>query len=322
MTIGAIEAGKAAISLFADDKQLNKDLRGVKSRLQARMNAMTTAVVSAIPAMTTAAIGSAAAIVKGELSRVDAIGKLADRADVSAELIQTLGEAANRYGMEQQHVSAMMLAFSKRLGEAAMGMGEAKVAYEELGLSAADMAGNTEAAFFTVIDTLSKIENRPNAAALGAKLFSDVGGKEMIDMLTAGSESLREIQGELERTGQLFKTDMVNDIQAFNDASASLFKSFKANLSKDIIGTVQQASEALGIDLGDTEAAGVTGKLLSRWATATHVGSIQAVRELSTQLNNRYWREGGPAERLQQMTLDTLMKVEQNTRDAASILGL
>ena len=78
------------------------------------------------------------------LQLADDIGKLADSVDVSTKFLQQYQFAAEQSGISTEGFTKALRFFAKGVGEATMGTGLAKRAFEEMGISLQDTGGKTK----------------------------------------------------------------------------------------------------------------------------------------------------------------------------------
>lgn len=102
------------------------------------------------------------------------------------------------------------------------GAGPAGAALAALGLSAANLAGMDRiAATGEIADALNRIQNPAQKAAYAVALFGKAG-QNLLPMLSAGSEGIRQAQEEAEKLGLTFRRVDAAKVEAANDAMSRI----------------------------------------------------------------------------------------------------
>lgn len=258
--IGALRA-----ELSANAAQFERDMGRARNAVKKSSSSMSKNMmrfrasvdkgVKSLFSLRSAAVAAAGAtglflLAKRSIETADSIGKMARQLGVSAEELQELRFAAQRAGIEQGRLDQSMVAFTKRLGEAKQGTGQAKDALEELGISMEDLKDATPVeALAKVADKLSEIEDPMRRNAILADLFSR-SGIIMGNMLTDGAAGMAQMRQRARELGVV--------------------------LSNDIVRRAEQAAD----ELGDME------KVLSVAATSAGLELMPAMRSLSQALTD------------------------------------
>jgi len=109
------------------------------------------------------------------LQVADDIGKLADSVNVSTTFLQQYQFAAEQSGISTEGFTKALRFFAKGVGEATMGTGLAKRAFEEMGISLEDVDGkakNTEDLFKEFFHSIEAIEDPLKRSGLLAKYLA------------------------------------------------------------------------------------------------------------------------------------------------------
>ncbi|WP_456489617.1 hypothetical protein [Marinobacter nauticus] len=148
----------------------------------------------------------------------DQVAKTGDKIGIALGPFQELRYAAERSGVSTEKFDSSLERFIKRMGEATQGTGAARKAYEELGLSAEDLAKLTpEQSLEVVADRLSSVENQSQRVAIAAQLFGREG-VAMVNMLKDGSSGLQALRRDARATGYVLSEQAARDAEAFKDA--------------------------------------------------------------------------------------------------------
>lgn len=175
---------------------------------------------------------AAAAVVAGGVLMVASQIDVADQTLKTANALGTTTEAlsALTYAVEttanmtREQLGQSLLIMRNNLSTAAQGVGEARFAVKDLGLDVQALAKmRPEQSFEAIVNALDKL---PPAERI--RVTRDIFGPGGSDILKikGGSEALRELYAEAERTGRIISTDTAQAASEFNDNVTRL----KANL--------------------------------------------------------------------------------------------
>lgn len=167
---------------------------------------------------TSVAAASVFGIANSTATLGDQVAKTGDKIGIALGPFQELRYAAERSGVSTEKFDSSLERFIKRMGEATQGTGAARNAYEELGLSAEDLAKLTpEQSLEVVADRLSSVENQSQRVAIAAQLFGREG-VAMVNMLKDGSSGLQALRRDARATGYVLSEQAARDAEAFKDA--------------------------------------------------------------------------------------------------------
>ena len=165
----------------------------------------------------------------------DNVAKKAAQLGVSVEALQELRYAAERSGVATIKFDSSIERMVKRLGEAQQGTGAAKRALDDLGLSADQLATMApDEAFSILADRLNQVEGQAQKAAFAAALFGREG-VALVNMTKDGSEGLRQLRDEAQRTGYVLSDQAAKESEVFKDQLLDLSLTFTG--VRNIIGT-------------------------------------------------------------------------------------
>lgn len=167
-----------------------------------------------------AAAGAAIAVAKinAAFERMDLVAKTAASLGMAAQELQGFQLAAQLGGVSADQMNAALRTMQKNVGEAGMGMGEAKVALETLGIDIDALAAKSPQEQFKIMaDAVAGVDDPAKRAALAMKLFGDAGA-QLIPMLEGGSDAIDQAQQDMiEMQGTLEAADF-KAIEDSNDA--------------------------------------------------------------------------------------------------------
>ena len=184
------------------------------------------------------------------LALADNIGKVADSIGVSTKFLQQYQFAAEQSGINTEGFTKALRFFSKGVGEATMGTGLAKRAFEEMGISLTDASGatkKTEDLFKEFFVTLESIEEPFKRNGLLAQVFGSKVGIQMANLIKNGSVALDELAASA--TG-VIPEDSIRQAEIFNDTMNELKRATLLPLQKAFVAvstTVLEFLDLLGI---------------------------------------------------------------------------
>ncbi len=194
-----------------------------------RFRASVESGVKSLFSLRTAAIAAAGVsglflLAKRAVSTADEIGKMARQIGVTAEELQELRFAADRSGVSQDKLDQSLVAFTKRLGEAKQGTGEARAALDELGISMADLEDKTPVqALELVADRLRAIEDPMRRNAILSDLFSRAGIR-MGNVLADGADEMNKLRQRARDLGVVLSNDIVARAETAADELGDMSK--------------------------------------------------------------------------------------------------
>ena len=200
-----------------------------------------------------AAAGAAtalAALVKINTDFMDKLGKTASKLGIEVEFLQNMRFAAEQTGVKVEALDMGLQRFIRRAAEAASGTGEAKRAFEQLGIQLKDGNGNLRDVELLMNDVADGIMNTSDSAEqvrLAFKFF-DSEGVSLVTTLKNGSKGLQAFKTEAENLGLIISKESIAKAAMFADSLNILKKQFTAitaNLTAAFIPIMQDASTAL-----------------------------------------------------------------------------
>jgi hypothetical protein len=165
------------------------------------------------------AVRSLARFTHNAIKAADAMAKTADKVGVGVVALQKLRFAADLAGVEQAKLDSSLERFTKRIGEAAQGTGDAKKALGFLGVAFTDAEGKirpTEAVLSDVADAMASVESPAQRAALAAQLFGREG-VGLVLVLKGGSAGLQKFGAEAEAAGVILSEKLARAAEVLND---------------------------------------------------------------------------------------------------------
>lgn len=221
------------------------------------------------------------AIVKVEKALIDMTKESAKFADDILTMSMTTGQSAQQlqefsYAAELIDVSVDTLQTSltkltNNMQNAMNGTGDAKKAFEQLGIAVTDSEGNMRTAndvFYETIDALGKVGNATERDALSMDIFGR-SAQDLNPLIIQGSDTLREYADEAHNVGYVLDNEALSALGAVDDGfqrlqttqdavknnMAAEFAPYLTSALEDIRALIEKVGKAL-IDSGAVEAFG------------------------------------------------------------------
>ena len=177
-------------------------------------------------------------LVKSSIDSADHLNDLSKKTGIAADTLGGIGFAAQQSGGDLESVATAAGKLNKSLAEAAAGNKEASEAFNLLGISVKDAAGNTKFAdvvMAELADKFASYADGPEKAALALRIFGKAGA-DIIPLLDEGGKSLQDNIAYFKRySGVTVETaraaDQFNDtLTKINLLSGAFGKTLTANL--------------------------------------------------------------------------------------------
>ena len=184
------------------------------------------------------------------LQVADDIGKLADSVNVSTTFLQQYQFAAEQSGISTEGFTKALRFFAKGVGEATMGTGLAKRAFEEMGISLEDVDGkakNTEDLFKEFFHSIEAIEDPLKRSGLLAQVFGSRVGIQMANLVKSGAVAMDDLA---ESATGIIDEETIRNAEAFNDTMNRLKRQVLVPLQSAFINTskaILDFAEAMGL---------------------------------------------------------------------------
>ena len=170
----------------------------------------------------TAALG---AIVMKTVQVGDKFDKMSLRTGESVENLSALAYACDISGTSIDGLETGIKFLTKGMDDALKGMGEAKDAFEELGISITDTEGNLRPTVDILKEAATKIaaiENPAKQAALAMDLFGARSGTQLLPLLKMGGAGIEELMNKAKELGITITTEAATAAAEFNDRLTDL----------------------------------------------------------------------------------------------------
>jgi len=233
--------GTLAINVVARTGGFQKGLGGAAKSVRGFQSTVGGAVGTVgkfIPAI--AGIATVSGLVVGGIAKInqafgdmDRIGKFSDEVGIATEKLVGYEHAASQTGTSVEALNKGLQRMVRRIGEARAGYGEGLKGIEQLGMTSAQLSHMDMAtAFETVAEKIKLIEDPAKRAAAAYSLFGRQG-QDLMNLLMAGKDGIREYLDEAEKLGITFSRDEAAKVEAYNDAVDEMKKAFMG-LARDL----------------------------------------------------------------------------------------
>ena len=168
-----------------------------------------------------AVVGASAAVV-GFVAinnrALDSVQKFSQRIPISTEALSAFHVAAERGGVATATFDMALQRATRRVAEAAKGMGEAQGALRELGLDAREIAAlPVDEQFLKITDAMSMVTNESEKLRLGFKLF-DSEGTAVLQTMKDGSKGFRDAAKDAAFLGLVISSQAAANAAEFGDS--------------------------------------------------------------------------------------------------------
>ncbi|KFC62781.1 Phage-related minor tail protein [Devosia sp. LC5] len=197
-----------------------------------------------LAAVATAAAAAGAALgvaIKGAIDNADELSKTAQKVGVTTEALSRLNYAASLSDVSLGQLSTGLGRLTAGMSQIAQGSGgQAKMAFDALGISALNSAGQlrgTDEVLADVAERFGRMEDGATKTALAIALFGR-SGADLIPMLNLGKNGLAELAAEADRLGITLDTNTGRAAEQFNDSITRLQATFQGVINKIMQGAL------------------------------------------------------------------------------------
>lgn len=177
---------------------------------------------AAIAAVATAAIAAGKALIDCTVDAAafaDEVMTASQVTGMTTDEVQALQYSAELLDTSFETISGSMARNIRSMQSAADGTGDIAAAYEALGVSVTDSAGNlrdSESVYWDAIDALGAIEDRTERDALAMQIFGK-SAQELNPLIEAGSEQIAQFADEAQEAGYVLDSETLDAFGEFDD---------------------------------------------------------------------------------------------------------
>jgi lambda family phage tail tape measure protein len=197
-----------------------------------------------------AVLGGFVGMIKGAIDTADKLNDMRQKTGIAVEELDALGLAAQLNGTTLDAVSGALGKLAKNMSEAAGGSREASATFAQFGISAQALQSGS----ITTTEALAKIADRISAmpdgwekAAAAQRVFGK-SAAEIIPLLNAGGDAIRDAGAELDRLGGRFTGAMASAADEFNDNLTRINRSVSMlgmNVANELLPQLNFLAESL-----------------------------------------------------------------------------
>lgn len=235
LTQASSASDKSTAQISKGFASIQKQINGVESALQALGVAF--------------GVHEAIDFVRNIINAEEQLGNLAQKAGITAESLGGLAFGVKNAGVDLDTLGNGLAKLERSIASAGEGNEKTKEAFDVLGISVRDSAGNiksTDQIFLEVADKFAGFYDGANKAAIAVALFGRAGA-DLIPALNKGSAALREQQAYFDKYSGV-TADSVAQAKEFNDTLnklSLLTSAFGKNLVSDLLPPLQSLASSL-----------------------------------------------------------------------------
>jgi len=265
--------GDLVVKISADHAAFQSDIGKVERATKDATNNMSnsfgkfggsiTSVTKLLGGMAAAgAVTALAGFVKQSINAADEIGKLSQKIGMSVEELSALKYAGSLADVSIEQLGVGMKQLSKNLVEAEAGSKAQVVAFKALGIETKNTDGKLKSnnqIMVEVADSFAGMEDGAAKTAIAMKLFGK-SGADLIPLLNAGADGLREMTEEGQALGVVLSEEMAKNAEIFNDNLTRLSTTAAGlgyNLAELLLPALNDVAEAM-VKIKKTEGFGNT----------------------------------------------------------------
>ena len=237
-TIKSLEKGFNGVAKSTEKSKKSMDRMAKSSQSMNKWGMRLIATASAYIGMSFASV---------LIGQADSIGKVSKKLGISTAALQEYRYAAKIAGVEIRTFDMATQRFTRRVGEAVIGTGEAKEALKTLGIQLTDNVGKTrktEDMMLDVADALKAVKDPAERLRLAFKLF-DSEGVAMVNMMTDGAEGLKNMRAEAQRLGIVMSDETIKSAEKATDQFTALSDVFKVNMATGLASALKFMSPVI-----------------------------------------------------------------------------
>lgn len=185
----------------------------------------------------------------------DDINTLSKQTGLSTEQIQKFRYASELIDVSFETLASSMSRLTRNMGMAKDGTGQAKDAFEKLGVSIVDSSGDlrdNEDVMADTIAALGKMENHTERDALAMQIFGR-SAQELNPLILGGADALKELGDEADKAGLILPQEVLDRANAFNDGldkakatASATFTQLGATIGTALLPVFQGLAEKAG----------------------------------------------------------------------------
>lgn len=182
---------------------------------------------------------------KETAAEIDNLAKTSQKLGIATENLAGLQHAGQLTGVETRTLNMALQRMVRRVSEAAVDLGEARGALQELRLEAKQLNQlSPDQMFLRIAEAIRGVENQSDRVRLSFKLF-DSEGVALVQTLQHGAGAIRNWMNEAKQLGTAITGEEAAKIEKLNDALIRLGASTKGLKTQILIDISPQATRAV-----------------------------------------------------------------------------
>jgi methyl-accepting chemotaxis protein len=266
------DLAKLVVRMEADSARLHKDLKDATKRLNSfgrRTDKVLGGVKKGFALLGGAAlVGGFSALVKSTIDASDKVQKLGVRLGASVEALSEYKHVADQTGVSFETLTMGWQRMTRRVSEAAQGMGEARGALKELGVDVQALNQLSPSRQFELLtDALEGVESSSDKVRIAMKLF-DSEGVALLQTMKGGTEAIKDMREQSRELGATLTDEQAAGFAAVADATGTFNTALRG------------AAQALAAELSPAATStleALTGMV--KWVTGTMIPTFQRLTD-------------------------------------------
>lgn len=248
--------GALNVSVNADTAKATRNIGTFRSELGSVRGSIAPAAAG-MSALSAAAVGLGVAaaglagvwsVVSPSMEEIDGLAKASDRIGIATEKLAGLRLAAEESGVSVGQFDKGLVKMLRSVAEVNGGTGEAKDAFDALGLSARNLISMApDEQFRLIAERLNEIPSSAEKLDVAMSIFGRAGA-DLVNVLALGKDGLDEAQQAAEKLGLTMSRDAAKSVEAANDAMGRIGKSVTGlgnSLAIALAPAIEKSSNAL-----------------------------------------------------------------------------
>jgi hypothetical protein len=181
-------------------------------------------VMLGVVAVGAAVTGAIAGLAISAANAGDEVAKGAARTGIAVESYQELAHAFEQSGLEATQLEQALVKQTEALSQVEADSGAAAAAYDELGLSQADLAGlGTDQALYATAEALAGVSDEQERLQLATDIYGAELASKLMPALAGGADGLGELADQAHALGIVMSTEQVEAATLFGDTLAQVW---------------------------------------------------------------------------------------------------
>jgi TP901 family phage tail tape measure protein len=225
--------GKAVVQIIGDDKAYQNALKKSEKSLglfDKKTQKIARKAGKAFLIGGTAIAGALSGVIFHAARAGDELDKMSLRTGVSVENLSRLSFAAERSGSDITAMETSLRFLSRRMDEASKGVGIAKDAFDDLGITLTDQMGQLRSQPDVIKDVataISNLDSETRQVAVAMDIFGARSGPGLLPLLKQGETGIQELMDRADELGIVMSTEAAAASAQFSDQMLDLTKSLK-----------------------------------------------------------------------------------------------